>query len=109
MLAAAVGVQVLASGTTFTYGIFLPAFMKEFNVTESVASSPGAVVNVLVSATGKKPSSKHEALAQCWGNVGPASKTMDQHYPNLGPTSRVCWAVNNRRSPNVVLMLGQRR
>ena len=53
VIAAAVGAQVLASGTLFTYGIFLPAFMKEFNVTESVASSPGAAVSVLVSATGK--------------------------------------------------------
>ena len=34
---------------------------------------------------------KHETLKQYWCNVGPASKTMDQHYFNTGLPSRVCW------------------
>ena len=34
---------------------------------------------------------KHETLNRCWCNVGPASQTMGQHYPNTGSTSRVCW------------------
>ena len=33
--------------------------------------------------------SKHEALTQCWVNVGPASATLAQHWTNTGPTSRV--------------------
>ena len=35
--------------------------------------------------------SKHESLAQCWINVDSLSKTMDQHWSNIGPTSRVRW------------------
>ena len=35
-------------------------------------------------------SRKHETLAQCWGNAGPVSKTMGQHYPRIGRMSRVC-------------------
>ena len=31
-------------------------------------------------------------LAQCWGNVGPASQTVDQHYPSTGPMARFTWA-----------------
>ena len=39
--------------------------------------------------------SKHETLAQCWVNVGPASKTMGQHHPTLGTTSSLCWVYYN--------------
>ena len=35
--------------------------------------------------------SKHEALAQCWADVGPSSTTLAQHQPNIGPAPRVCW------------------
>ena len=35
--------------------------------------------------------SKHEALAQCWADVGPSSTTLAQHQPNIGPIPRVCW------------------
>ena len=35
--------------------------------------------------------SKHETFTQCWLNVGPASKTVDQHWASIGWTSRVCW------------------
>ena len=34
--------------------------------------------------------SKHEALANCWADVGPSSTTLAQHQPNIGPTPRVC-------------------
>ena len=37
--------------------------------------------------------SKHEALAQCWADVGPSSTTLAQHQPNIGPTPRVCWVI----------------
>ena len=37
---------------------------------------------------------KHETLNECWGNDGPASHTMDQHYPSTGSTSLVCWAMS---------------
>ena len=30
-------------------------------------------------------------LAQCWVDVGPASQTLGQHQPSIGPTSRVMW------------------
>ena len=39
--------------------------------------------------------SKHEALAQCWVDVGSASKTLGQRQPNIGPTPRVCWVIPN--------------
>ena len=35
--------------------------------------------------------SKHEALAQCWVAVVPASWTMGQRQPDIWPTPRVCW------------------
>ena len=31
----------------------------------------------------------HDTLAQCWGNVGPASSTLSQHCPSTGWMSRV--------------------
>ena len=34
---------------------------------------------------------KHEALAQCWADAGPASKTLGQRQPNIRPTPRVLW------------------
>ena len=35
--------------------------------------------------------SKHEALNQCWFDVGPASPTVKQNWTSIGSTSRVCW------------------
>ena len=34
---------------------------------------------------------KHGAFTQCCFNVGPASKTMGQHWNSIGWRSRVCW------------------
>ena len=34
--------------------------------------------------------SKQKTINWCWGNAGPASKPMGQHYLNIGSTSRVC-------------------
>ena len=39
-----------------------------------------------------RPPSKHEALNQSWGNVGPPSTTSSQHWPNIDSMPRVCWA-----------------
>ena len=39
--------------------------------------------------------SKHEALNQCWGNVGPPSTTSSQHWPNIDSMPRVCWGVTD--------------
>ena len=39
--------------------------------------------------------SKHETFAQCCFNVGPATKTMDQHWNNIRWMPRVCW--DNKR------------
>ena len=47
---------------------------------------------------------KHEALAQCWADVGPSSTTLSQHQPNIGPTPRV-YLVG--RSANTSLALAQ--
>ena len=41
-------------------------------------------------------SSKHEASAQSRVNIGPSSKTLAQHQPNIGPTPRVCWDAYER-------------
>ena len=38
------------------------------------------------------PSSKHEALTQCWADFSLSSTTLAQHQFIIGPTSRVCWA-----------------
>ena len=35
--------------------------------------------------------SKQETWIQCWLNVGPTSKTVDQHEANIGSKSLVCW------------------
>ena len=35
--------------------------------------------------------SKHEALNQCWFNVGPASQTVGQQWPSIGSIYCVCW------------------
>ena len=45
---------------------------------------------------------KHETLAQCWVNVGPSSSTLAQHYPKIGPMSRVCWGGGNTYGDAVV-------
>ena len=34
---------------------------------------------------------KHEALNQCWPNMGPASQTVCQPQANIGLMCRVCW------------------
>ena len=34
---------------------------------------------------------KHDTFSQCWGNVGPASQTVAQRYPNTVSMCRVCW------------------
>ena len=51
--------------------------------------------------------SKHEPFSQCWYNVGQASKTMGQHYANIGWTARVCWdsPENMMHWPNAGAML----
>ena len=43
--------------------------------------------------------SKHEAFTQCCFNVGPASKTVGQHWNSIGWMPRVCWVahVSSRR------------
>ena len=41
--------------------------------------------------------SKHEALAQCWADVGPSSATLAQHQPSIGPTPRVSWVRHSSR------------
>ena len=40
--------------------------------------------------------SKHKLsmLIQCWAIVGPPSTTLNQHYPSIGSTCRVCWEGN---------------
>ena len=47
-------------------------------------------ITLLVIEVGCK-SSKHEALIQCWVDVGPASTTLGQHQPNIGLMPRVQW------------------
>ena len=42
---------------------------------------------------GRVGASKHDALAQCWADVGPSSTTLAQHQPSIGTTPRVCWVV----------------
>ena len=37
------------------------------------------------------PPTKHEALSQCWVNVGPTSTTSAQHWSNNDWMPRVCW------------------
>ena len=41
--------------------------------------------------------SKHETLAQCWGNVGSPSTTLNQHCPSIELMSRFFWVL--LRSP----------
>ena len=36
-------------------------------------------------------SSKHGSFTQCCFNVGPASKTVGQHWNSIGSMPRVCW------------------
>ena len=36
---------------------------------------------------------KHKMLNQCLINVGPTSKTVGQHYLNIGSSSCACWLV----------------
>ena len=43
--------------------------------------------------------SKHEALTQCYFNVGPPSLTSEQHYNNIGSTPRVCWEITEALIP----------
>ena len=47
----------------------------------------------------KSEPSKHEALTQCYFNVGPLSLTSEQHYNNIGSTSRVCWEITEAFIP----------
>ena len=37
---------------------------------------------------GQRVASKHEALVQCWADIGPLSTTMAQPQPNNEPKSR---------------------
>ena len=34
---------------------------------------------------------KHGTLTQCWFNIGPSFLMLNQHWINIGSTSRVCW------------------
>ena len=33
----------------------------------------------------------HELLSRCWGDVGPASQTVDQHYIGTGSVVLIGW------------------
>ena len=35
-----------------------------------------------------------QTLTQRWADVEPASQTMGQHQPNIGPMPHVCWVVS---------------
>ena len=63
---------------------------------------------------GQQPS-KHETLSQCCVNVGPASKTMGQHYLNIELIKRLVFAAklvtdpsNTRPQINAGLMITHR-
>ena len=36
---------------------------------------------------------RQERKTQCWVNVVPPSTTLEQHWPNIGSLSRVCWEI----------------
>ena len=46
------------------------------------------------------PPGKHGAFTQCCFNVGPASKTVAQHWNSIGWMSRVCWATVRFADPD---------
>ena len=35
-----------------------------------------------------------KTLTQCWADAGPASQTIGQHQPNIGPMPHVCRVVS---------------
>ena len=51
--------------------------------------------------------SKHKTLRQCWFKVGPASKTMVQHYINIGLASCLGFMLGQRWT-NIKTTLPQR-
>ena len=49
----AVSVQVISSGTEYTYGVFSLSFMAEFNVSESTVNYPATAMYTLTAAVGE--------------------------------------------------------
>ena len=56
---------------------------------EDVVSTLGQRLSMLIQRGDKLLlASKHEALAQCWADVGSSSTTMGQQQPTIGPAPR---------------------
>ena len=37
---------------------------------------------------------KYKSITQCWGNSGPTSQTVAQHYASIGSLYHICWGVS---------------
>ena len=46
---------------------------------------------------------KYKRLKQWWGNVGPPSTPLAQHYTSIGSTSVICWSISDIHSHLVML------
>ena len=53
----------------------------------------GSIRDISVIFSHTYPCSKRDTFTQCWVNGGPRAQSAGQHYPNIGPTSLVCWVV----------------
>ena len=95
-------IEALIEGieNVFTFYFLHLPFSLEENQSRAASETPyqfanlsGSVVWSIVSKAADRqtsllPPGKHDTLAQCWCNAGPASQTMGQHHISIGPTCR---------------------
>ena len=82
-------------------------------ITASNGAPSGPIIAFLRWGGGLRPRpcyaqpSKKQTLTRCWFNVGPASWTVDQSWPNIGWMPRVFALTTNHSAQNICKMLGR--